>query len=729
MKLPHRKILRTCGFLGALAAASSTVGQSTTATGKSTTAQDPDAVQLSEFVVQSSTDTGYDVTNSVSGVRFRADLLTLPKTINVATAEFIRDIGATDLAQIVTAMTGGTVEGLSGSGPVDLSFRFRGVAASFVYRDGFRGFAPVDPISIERVEIIKGPSSFFGGQVQAGGFVNYVTKKPTGKPFSSFRQTFGSYQTFRTELENNGSIALTKEKKLLYRIALAYSVNDTFRAFEHQLKWSPFVSLSYRLFRDTTITADYQYLRRKLNLADTRPLYLTLGPGIGNYRRFRAREDFNPFGPDAYINVGSALSGVNIDHRFSPWLSLRGSLFQSMTHHTQWRPNGLGQFVTINPVTGARTLARSNALHLNQKNQDATARTDLLGNWTFSHVKLKAYAGWERVYGKFMVVNLQTPALSLAPLDIDKPVYAFGSPANATVGAPNPFYGIYDALSAGFQAELFQNTNVFGGNRHDDGYSRKPSGQAIVPGNPFKVNTPYYGVSYKITPNVAAFVSLANSFVPNSGLRFDGQTLDPLTGQGVDYGFKFTDFLGGKLSGQITAFRQELTNTLIADPLHPGFNITSGGSDQSRGIETDLSFRPVPQWRLVAGYSNIDAKALFNVNPLAIGIRPQNTPSHQVNFLSNYSFREGSLKGLGVTITGNYVGDRRSAGGATPDTVDNQLPGYTKFDLVFTYATKLTGRTANFSVGLRNVTDRSYYISSGGYGVPRTFDSSVSMRF
>ena len=729
MKSPIVVIRRVCALVGALSATSILLAQANPTTSPASKPQDADAVQLSEFVVQSSTDTGYDVTNSVSGVRFRADLLTLPKTINVATAEFIRDIGATDLAQIVTAMTGGTVEGLSGSGPVDLSFRFRGVAASFVYRDGFRGFAPVDPISIERVEIIKGPSSFFGGQVQAGGFVNYVTKKPTGKAFSSFRQTYGSYQNYRTELENSGSIPFTKEKKLLYRVALAYSANDTFRQFEHQVKWSPFVSLSYRLFRDTTISADYQYLRRKLNLADTRPLYLTLGPGVGNYRRFRAREDFNPFGPDAYINVGSALAGVNVDHRFSHWLSLRGSLFQSMTHHTQWRPNGLGQFVTINPTTGARTIARSNALHLNQKNQDATARTDLLGNWAFSNVKLKAYAGWERVYGKFMVVNLQTPANTLAPLNIDNPVYAFGSQANATVGTPNPFYGIYDALSAGFQAEIFQNTNVFGGNRHDDGYSRKPAGQAIVPGNPFKVNTPYYGVSYKITPSVAAFISRAQSFVPNSGLRFDGQTLDPLTGKGVDYGIKFTDFLGGKLSGQITAFRQELTNTLIADPLHPGFNITSGGSDQSKGIETDLSYRPVPQWRLVVGYSNIDAKALFNVNPLAVGLRPQNTPSHQVNFLSNYSFREGTLKGLGVIVSGNYVGDRRSAGGATPDTVDNQLPGYTKFDLVFTYATKLTGRTANFSLGLRNVTDRSYYISSGGYGVPRSFDSSVSMRF
>ena len=129
------------------------------------------------------------------------------------------------------------------------------------------------------------------------------------------------------------------------------------------------------------------------------------------------------------------------------------------------------------------------------------------------------------------------------------------------------------------------------------------------------------------------------------------------------------------------------------------------------------------------GYSNIDSKALLIGNPLALGVRPQNTPSHQVNLLSNYSFREGTFKGLGVIVAGTYVSNRRSTSGATPDTLDNRLPGYTKFDLIFTYATKLAGRTANFSAGLRNVSDKDYYVSSGGYGVPRSFDSSVSLRF
>ncbi len=689
-------------------------------------AEEASPIQLSEFVVQSTDDTGYDVTNSVSGVRFRTELLTLPKTINVATAEFIRDIGATDLAQIITAMTGGTVDSVSGSGATDLNLRFRGVSTSFVYRDGMRGFAPVDPIAIDRVEVIKGPSSFFGGQVQAGGFANYVTKQPTGRAFSTFRQSFGSYNNYRTELENSGAVGRGKGPALLYRVALAYASNDTYREFEHQKKWSPYVALSYQVFRDTTISANFQYLKREMNYAFTSPIFLTLGPGAGNFTPYRPRENFNAYGGQAYINIGSALTSVAVDHRFSSWLSLRASLFQSETHHTRFNPV-VGQTISVNAVTGVRTLGRSNVQFLNQANQDRTARTDLLGNWAFGPVKLKAYAGWERVYGKFMVVNKTSPANSLTALNIDKPDYTLLSPAAATIGAPNPFYGIYDAWSGGVQAELFHNLFIYAGTRHDDGYSNKPLGQAIQIGSPFKINTPHMGASYKLTPHVALFVSRSQSFVPNQGQKYDGTSLEPLTGRGTDVGLKFGDFLGGKLSGQITAFSQQISNQRLNDPDHPGFQITSGGSDESQGVEFDLSYRPVTPWKMVVGYSNIDAKTIFSITPAAIGIRPPNTPTHGVNFLSNYSIQHGMLKGAGFIVIGNYVSSRRQGSGTTPDTSFNRYPGYKKVDLVFNYGTKISNRPVNLSFGLRNVTNAVYL--AGGWGVPRSFDGSVSLRF
>ena len=98
-----------------------------------------------------------------------------------------------------------------------------------------------------------------------------------------------------------------------------------------------------------------------------------------------------------------------------------------------------------------------------------------------------------------------------------------------------------------------------------------------------------------------------------------------------------------------------------------------------------------------------------------------------MNFLSNYSFPRGALKGLGLIVIGNYVSARRQASGAVPDTAYNRYPGFKKCDVVLNYATKISGRGVNFSFGLRNVTDAEYL--AGGWGVPRSFDGSVSTRF
>ena len=92
-----------------------------------------------------------------------------------------------------------------------------------------------------------------------------------------------------------------------------------------------------------------------------------------------------------------------------------------------------------------------------------------------------------------------------------------------------------------------------------------------------------------------------------------------------------TDHKLSKLSGQIIAFNQTTSNTRLSDPDHPGFCITSGGSDKSQGLECGLSYRPLANWKIVAGYANIDARTVWSLTPAAIGLRPANTPSHQVN--------------------------------------------------------------------------------------------------
>jgi outer membrane receptor protein involved in Fe transport len=641
----------------------------------------------------------------------------------------MRDIGATDLLQLATYMPGATAEQVTGASVVDMAFRFRGVQSTFVYCNGYRRYGPMDPINLDRVEIVKGPSSFFGGQVQAGGFVNLVTKKPNGEKFVSFRETYGSFQNSRTEVEWGGAVSLGGgDKKLRFRGGAVRQSQDTYRQWEHYDKYGIFSAVDYRPFPNTLITFEYSYMTRRINQAFVNPLYLTLGPGSGNFVRLRENKHFNPLGPNAWMRIGTAQPELTLEQRITSWLSLRASLYETRTFQSQYT-HTVGQTISVNATTGQRTLARSNLRTLEQSNQDGTLRADFLGHWDFARAKLKTFGGYERQYGKFNV-NQKIISASLPALDIDNPSWDFPTPPTSPTGTPNPFYAIYESLTGSANLELFNRLTVLGGGRHDDGYSSKPLGQAINAATKFKTNSPFYGTTFQITPHIAVYASHSESFVPNQGFKYTGDALDPLTGVGTDIGVKFSGFMNGKLSGVITRFKQQITNARLADPDHTGFFITTGGTDQSEGVEADLAFT-VKHLSSTFGYAYIDAYTVSNptVGAAAVGVRPPNTPTHQFNSLNRYTFTEGRLKGLSVIAIGTYVGNRRRGSGVEPDTKGNRLPDFFRADLVLNYGTKLYGAQTNFSLGIRNILNKEYYISNGGYGDPRTFDGSIAFRF
>ncbi|WP_334319700.1 TonB-dependent receptor plug domain-containing protein [Termitidicoccus mucosus] len=43
--------------------------------------------------------------------------------------------------------------------------------------DGFEGEAYIDTVTVQRVEVVKGPASMLYGQVALGSIVNYITQR------------------------------------------------------------------------------------------------------------------------------------------------------------------------------------------------------------------------------------------------------------------------------------------------------------------------------------------------------------------------------------------------------------------------------------------------------------------------------------------------------------------------------------------------------------------------
>ena len=69
-----------------------------------------EAVVLSPFVISTDADDGYAATESASASRFKQKLKDIPQSIAIMSGQFLKDIGAVDLADVIP-LVGGTVSG------------------------------------------------------------------------------------------------------------------------------------------------------------------------------------------------------------------------------------------------------------------------------------------------------------------------------------------------------------------------------------------------------------------------------------------------------------------------------------------------------------------------------------------------------------------------------------------------------------------------------------------
>ena len=147
------------------------------------TAKD-EAVVLSVFEVHSEKDVGYQAANTTSGSRLNTALKDTAAAITPLTREFLDDIGASSLSDMMAFATSHEPEFLDGEGFNNISarradttnapFRIRGQTGG-VSIDLAETGVPVDLADIERVEIACGPNYILFGTGDTGGIVALAT--------------------------------------------------------------------------------------------------------------------------------------------------------------------------------------------------------------------------------------------------------------------------------------------------------------------------------------------------------------------------------------------------------------------------------------------------------------------------------------------------------------------------------------------------------------------------
>lgn len=164
-----------------------------------------DVVQLPSFSVVNTEDKGYRASNSVSATGINVKIMDLPFSVTAFNQQFIEDTGAMDLADVAEMAPGvknAAADFQAGTERMLVRGFYQYPEHDGVY-EGTQGSLQVDPIGIDRVEVVKGPSSLLYGIVSPGGTVNFITKQAQPTPFTILSLTGGSYNYFKPTLDYN----------------------------------------------------------------------------------------------------------------------------------------------------------------------------------------------------------------------------------------------------------------------------------------------------------------------------------------------------------------------------------------------------------------------------------------------------------------------------------------------------------------------------------------------
>ncbi len=216
-------------------------------------------VRLSEFQVTTSADKGYRAGNSVSATRIDTPIRDLPFSVSAFTEQFIVDINARDLIDIVKYAPGVTSAGRDFNAG-NTRYNIRGFDQLMPQRNGFVGTAYIDTVNVQRVEIVKGPASILYGQIQPGGTVNVITKTPGQRAFAATNVQIGTDNFWRAAFDANVPAV---GEKLLVRVNGSWENGMENVDPAQNRTWVIAPTVVWKVTSNSSLMVDYQWFRRR----------------------------------------------------------------------------------------------------------------------------------------------------------------------------------------------------------------------------------------------------------------------------------------------------------------------------------------------------------------------------------------------------------------------------------------------------------------------------------
>ncbi len=672
---------------------------------------------------------GYNATHSQVATKTSMPLVETSQSVSVVTRQQMDDQGSQTVAQAMRYTPGVLTNPYGATHRYDyVAMRgFNDGSVDNIYVDGLKSMGDngtystmqVDPYFLERIDILKGPSSVLYGRSSPGGLVALTTKKPLFTPYHQVQATLGTQGQLGMGFDFSGPV--DDDKRIAYRLTGLADASDT--QFDHNKEEryaiAPAVSIDFS--EDTSLTLQ---------------AYLQHDPNGGYHGG-------NPADGMLHQRNGLRLS----DHFFEgePGIDNYERTQQSFSYQFEHR---------FNDVFTARQ---------NFRYQDSDVSMDQVysAGWADAHSNIlnRAYTGGDERLHSYIIDNmLQAEFFTGAA----KHTLLLGTDYQRRKADVAWRYGTVDPLDAGNPQYGNGNLQVLGENR----YQRRlqQTGvylQDLVELDQWRLSlglrqdwvkvseenrdsntnvrdqrsrfTTRAGVLYLFENGIAPYVSYSESFNPNTVSDQEGRPLAPTEGTQWEAGIKYQP-AGSDNLFTASVFRIEQENLASKQPDEEFYRPV--GQVRSQGLELEAHVQLTDSLKLLGGYTFTDIEyaksmpSLVSDNLDNKGNSPTQAPKQMFSLWADYNFHQGALDGLRLGGGVRYVGY------SWVDAENSmKVPSYTLLDASIGYDLGKVGlRGVDVRLNANNLTNESYITSCASLnycymGEERNVSATVSYQF
>ena len=710
----------------------------------------------------------YNSDYSFSATKIAALNKDIPQSISTITKELIADKNAFYLGDAVKMASGVIPSSYYNQ------YSIRGISQNeegqIINGMRTRQYYFLQPLTnnIERVEVIKGPSSATFSSVDPGGSINLVTKKPLAVDRKEVSMSVGSFSTLRGTLDFTGP--LNESKTLLYRVNGAYQEAKSFRDLVSNKSFLIAPSFSYIPNEKTAINTE-MILSNMVGILDRgQPIFGAVA-GVTNLNKTPI--SLNLGAPNDFFKSKEMILMTNLAHKFTSKISFNASYMkQSWTEDLQehrttnafavdmnnqavaslammqfvqrqqyWNVDNLSAFLNFDFKTGKLSHKLLTGYDLSSWNKTKgggqnAARGYLLKDGTVANSFVVANA---TNYQTITVDGVLLPKPNVNYFNLNNPSYTIRNIEDYTLNVRTALPSALTSTNAIYiqdqiQWEKFTFLLGLRNEWFEDITNYETNNELAVKKTAL---LPRIGVTYAINDALNIYTTYLEGYQPQSntvtlmpqtGSLPGGSLFDPLESNLKEFGAKATLF-NNRISVNMAIYEINQKNILMNanDPNNPDLLVTRG-AERSRGFEWDIAGYITSNWQINASYSYIDAKIINDRDVSLIGARKQNTPKNSANFWTRYNFDPTSALGdFGVGFGVQYQSSK-----VPWFTRSFIIPDFTVFDAALYY--KPNKSNMQIAINAGNLLNKTYWLGAQNFlrlfpGAPRNVNLTVTYKF